>query len=80
MTPLLPRSATTRLKADLDNLLWSAVNLFDRAGGHVQRDLDRNDDDQKWSQKEQDGAEMRSVELEPVYGSGHDLGRAPQHF
>ena len=62
--------AETRLEPDLEDLLWSTVNLFHRAAGRVQRELDRNEDDQKKSQKEQDGSEVRSVELERLLTEG----------
>jgi hypothetical protein len=48
----------TRLEPDLEDLLWSTVNLFHRAGDRVQRELDDNEDAQKRSQKEQDGSEI----------------------
>lgn len=60
----------TRLEPDLENLLWGAVNLFHRAGDRIQRDLDRNDDAQRASQLEQDGAEVKSVELERLTAEG----------
>lgn len=56
--------ADTRLEPDLENLLWSTVNLFHRAVDRAQRALDDNEQAQKRSQKEQDGSEIRSVELE----------------
>ena len=34
----------TRLEPDLENLLWSTVNLFHRAADRVQRELDDNED------------------------------------
>lgn len=67
---LVATLADTRLEPDLEDLLWSTVNLFHRAAGRVQRELDRNEDDQKKSQKEQDGSEVRSVELERLIGEG----------
>lgn len=54
----------TRLEPDLDDLLWSTVNLFHRAGERIQRELQRNEDAQRTGQKEQDGSEVKSVELE----------------
>src|SRR5262249_19256121 len=54
----------TRLEPDLEDLLWSAVNLFHRAADRVQRDLDDNEDAQKRSQKEQDGSDIRAVDRE----------------
>jgi hypothetical protein len=59
---LVATLADTRLAPDLENLLWSTVNLFHRAADRVQRELDDNEDAQKRSQKEQDGSEIRSVE------------------
>ena len=63
----------TRLEPDLENLLWSTVNLFHRAGDRVQRELDDNEDAQKRTQKEQDGSEIRSVELERLVAEGLTL-------
>lgn len=63
----------TRLEPDLEGLLWSTVNLFHRAGDRVQRELDDNEDAQKRSQKEQDGSEIRSVELERLVTEGLTL-------
>jgi len=54
----------TRLEPDLEDLLWSTVNLFHRAVGRIERELDDNEQAQRRSQKEQDGSEIRSVELE----------------
>lgn len=54
----------TRLEPDLDDLLWSIVNLFHRAGERIQRELQRNEDAQRSGQREQDGSEIKSVELE----------------
>ena len=63
----------TRLEPDLENLLWSTVNLFHRAASRIERDLDDNEQAQKRSQKEQDGSEIRSVELERLTGEGQTL-------
>lgn len=54
----------TRLEPDLEDLLWSTVNLFHRAGERIQRELQRNEDAQRTGQREQDGSEVKSVELE----------------
>lgn len=54
----------TRLEPDLDDLIWSTVNLFHRAGERIQRELQRNEDAQRNGQREQDGSEVKSVELE----------------
>jgi hypothetical protein len=57
----------------LDDLLWAAVNLFHRAAGRVERELDDNEVALKRSQKEQDGSEIRSVELERLVAEGLTL-------
>ena len=54
----------TRLEPDLEDMLWSTVNLFHRAGERIQRELQRNEDAQRNGQREQDGSEVKSVELE----------------
>ena len=54
----------TRLEADLPDLLWSFVNLFHRKADRIERDLDDNETAQRRAQSEQDGSEIRSVELE----------------
>lgn len=62
--------ADTRLEPDLEDVFWGAVNLFHRAADRVQRELDRNEDAQRISQKEQDGSEVKSVELERLTAEG----------
>src|SRR5215831_9768734 len=63
----------TRLEPDLPDLLWSTVNVFHRAADRVQHELDANEVAQKRSQKEQDGSEIRSVELERLIAEGLTL-------
>ena len=60
----------TRLEPDLEELLWSTVNLFHRAVERIERQLDDNEQAQRRSQKEQDGSEIRSVELERLTAEG----------
>ena len=60
----------TRLEPDLEGLLWSTVNLFHRATERIERDLDGNELAQRRSQKDQDGSEIRSVELERLVAEG----------
>ena len=48
----------TRLEPDLEELLWGTVNLFHRATGRVERDLDDNEQAQRRMQREQDGSEV----------------------
>ena len=63
----------TRIEPDLEDLLWSAVNLFHRAAQRVERQLDDNEQGQRRSQTEQDGSEIRSVELERLTAEGLTL-------
>ena len=63
----------TRLEPDLDDLLWHLAELFHKKAARVQRLLDGNEDRQKKSQQEQDGSEVRSVELERLIAEGLDL-------
>ncbi|RUM96334.1 DUF2493 domain-containing protein [Pseudaminobacter arsenicus] len=63
----------TRLEPDLEDLLWSTVNLFHRAGERIQRELQRNEDAQRTGQQEQDGSEVKSVELERLVAEGITL-------
>jgi hypothetical protein len=63
----------TRLEDDLADLLWSFVNLFHRKTGRIEADLDRNEQAQRRSQTEQDGSEVKSVELERLTDEGKSL-------
>jgi hypothetical protein len=65
--------ADTRLEDDLDDLLWALVNIFHRRIDRLERDLDGNVQDQRRSQAEQDGSEVRSVELERLIVQGQSL-------
>ena len=49
---LVATLSDTRLEPDLEDLLWSAVNLFHRAVGRIERELDDNEQAQRKSQKE----------------------------
>ncbi|WP_264612531.1 DUF2493 domain-containing protein [Sphingobium sp. B11D3B] len=60
----------TRIEPDLEDLLWSIVNVFQRAGDRVERELDDNERAQKRMQREQDGSEVKSVELERTTAEG----------
>ncbi|MGV6876570.1 DUF2493 domain-containing protein [Pseudochelatococcus sp. B33] len=63
----------TRLEPDLDDLLWGAVSLFHRAIGRVERELDDNEQAQRRLQREQDGSEVKSTELERLTAEGMTL-------
>ncbi|MGN6096618.1 MAG: DUF2493 domain-containing protein [Bosea sp. (in: a-proteobacteria)] len=60
----------TRIEPDLDDLLWGIVNVFHRAGERIERELDDNERAQKRLQREQDGSEVKSVELECKIAEG----------
>ncbi|KAJ8137469.1 hypothetical protein OY671_009318, partial [Metschnikowia pulcherrima] len=61
---LISTMIDTRLEPDSEDSCWSLTNMFHRAGAQLQRELDDNENAQKQSQREQDGSEVRSVELE----------------
>jgi len=60
----------TRIEPDLEDLAWGIVNVFHRAGERIERELDDNEQAQKRLQREQDGSEVRSVELERRIAEG----------
>jgi hypothetical protein len=62
--------ADTRLEDDLPDLLWSLVNLFHRKIDRIGRELDGNEQAQRRSQAEQNGSEVKSVELERLINQG----------
>jgi hypothetical protein len=63
----------TCLEPDLHALLWSVVNVFHRRIDRIERDLDANESAQRMGQREQDGSEVRSVELERLVAQGLTL-------
>ncbi|HEV7252115.1 MAG TPA: DUF2493 domain-containing protein [Mesorhizobium sp.] len=63
----------TRLEPDLEDLLWGQVNLLHRAAERIERELDHIEQAQRRSQREQDGSEVRSVELERLTAEGLTL-------
>ena len=70
----------TRLEDDLADLLWSFVNLFHRKIDRIERELDTNEQAQRRGQAEQDGSEVKSVELERLIAQGIEPHRAPQRL
>lgn len=70
---LIATMADTCLDFDLDEMLWSSVNMFHRAVERVERKLDDNEQAQKRLQREQDGSEVKSVQLERLIESGQSL-------
>ncbi len=63
----------TRLEPDLEDVLWRVTDLFHRMAARVERELDANEQAQRRSQTEQDGSEIRSVELETLIAEGLSL-------
>ena len=70
---LVAALSDTRLEPDLEDLLWSTTNLFHRVATRIDRDLDANEQAQRRSQREQDGSEVRSVDLEALIVEGVTL-------
>jgi hypothetical protein len=70
---LVATLSDTRLEPDLHVLLWSVVNVFHRRIDRIERDLDDNERAQRSGQREQDGSEVRSVELERLVAQGLTL-------
>ena len=63
----------TRLEPDLEDLLCSTRQSLPPRHRPHRRELDDNEQAQKRSQKEQDGSEIRSVELERLTAEGTTL-------
>ena len=70
---LISTVVDTSLDPDLDDLLWSTVNTFHRAVERADRKLDDNEQAQKRLQREQDGSEVKSVQLERLIELGQSL-------
>lgn len=73
MDALIGTFDDTALEPDLEDLLWGAVNLFHRAADRLGRQLDDNEVAQRRGQDEQDGSEVRSVELERLIIAGKGI-------
>ena len=72
--------ADTRLEDETDELLWSLVNTFHRRIVHTEKRLDDIELKQRQSQREQDGSEIRSVELERLLDEGKSLSQTRDAF
>jgi hypothetical protein len=70
---LIATLVDTRLGPDLDDLLWSTTNVFHRAVLRVERQLDDNEQAQRRLQREQDGTEIKAVELENLTAQGQTM-------
>src|SRR5258708_12616249 len=60
---LIATLSETRLEPDLEDLLWSTVNLFHRANERIERELDDNEQAHKRSQPDHDGPAIPPVDL-----------------
>lgn len=63
----------TRLEPDIEDLLWQMTNVFQHMGDRIGRELDDNEQAQRRLQREQDGSEIRSVELETAIAIGRTM-------
>lgn len=70
---LIATLSDTRLEPDLDDLLWSVTNVFHRAVQRIERQLDDNEQAQRRLQREQDGSEIKAVELETLTAQGQTM-------
>lgn len=70
----------TRLEDDLQELLWGVANLFHRRLVFIDKCLAENEDAQRVMVAEQDGSEVKSVELERKLDEGHALMERREAF
>lgn len=70
----------TALQPDVQSLLWSLCYLFHRKLDGIQRLLDENEGRQREAQEQQDGSEIRSVELERLIDKGQVLSQRHAAF
>lgn len=70
----------TRLEDDIEDVLWGFVNVFHRRVEGLARKLDENEQAQRQSQREQDGSEVLSVELERLTALGITLSERRNSF
>lgn len=65
--------ADTQLEEDLEEVLWSLTNIFHRKLSLIERRLDDNEAEQRQMMREQDGSEVKSLELERRITQGQKL-------
>ena len=63
----------TRLEDDLQEMMWGMVNVFHRRLEFIDKLLQTNEDEQRQLVRDQDGSEIRSVELERKLTEGEVL-------
>jgi SLOG family YspA-like protein len=65
--------ADTRLEPESEDLQWAFVNVFHRKAQRLEELLERNEIEQRTLQRQQDGSEVKSVELERLTHRGMNL-------
>ncbi len=80
MSALEQAFADTRLEDDIEDVLWGFVNVFHRRVEQIERKLDENEQAQRASQREHDGSEVLSVELERLTALGLTLSERRNAF
>jgi hypothetical protein len=70
----------TRIEDETEEMLWSLTNIFHRRLGAIQNRLDDNEAHQRASLTEQDGSEVKSVELERLTSEGVSLTESRNAF
>lgn len=73
MTSLSEVMDGTRLEDDAQELLWGVTNVMHRRLQFIDKLLDENETDQRAMAREQDGSEVKSVELERKLDEGERL-------
>ncbi|MBK8209214.1 MAG: DUF2493 domain-containing protein [Rhodospirillales bacterium] len=63
----------TRLEPETEDLQWALVNVFHRKAQRFEDLLERNEIEQRTLQRQQDGSEVKSVELERLTTRGMNL-------
>jgi YspA, cpYpsA-related SLOG family len=70
----------TCLEPDTGDLLFGLTEIFHKKAARLSRGLEDNEDQQKRSQQEQDGSEVRSLELERLIAQGQSLMERREAF
>lgn len=72
--------AGSRLEPEAEEMLWSVVNSFHRRIHFLKKRLDDNEAEIRDLQKQQDGSEIKSTELEELTEKGRSLTEARNSF
>ena len=77
-TPWSSTLSDTRLEPDLEDLLWSTVNLFHRATDRIERELDDNEQAQQQEPARAGRLGGAVGRTRAPHGRGHHADRTPQ--